>query len=132
MKQPPRMLGDLQLAIMRVLWERREATATDVHRALLEERGLAPTTIATMLRKMESRGLVAHRASGRSFLYQPLVKEDEVHRSMVGELVDRLFGGDTKALVNHLLTEGDFDRAEIMELRRRLRAADGGRKERGS
>ena len=47
-------LGDLQLAIMRVLWSQGEATVADVHRALLEERGLAPTTIATMLVKMDS------------------------------------------------------------------------------
>ena len=42
-------LGDLQLAIMRELWTRGEATVAEVHGALLDERGLALTTIATML-----------------------------------------------------------------------------------
>ena len=47
-------LGDLQLAIMRVLWANGEAAASDVHKALLDERGLAITTIKTMLRKLEA------------------------------------------------------------------------------
>ncbi len=58
-------LGDLQLAIMRVLWTDGESTVADVHRELLDERGLAPTTIATMLRKMEDKGVVLHRREGR-------------------------------------------------------------------
>ena len=89
---PRHTLGDLQHAIMGVLWERGEATTAEVHEALREERGLAPTTIATMLRKMEDKGVVAHRAFGRQFVYRPTVTEDLVRRSMVGELVERLFG----------------------------------------
>ena len=86
-------LGDLQHAIMKVLWERGEATSAEVHAALRAERGLAFTTIATMLRKMEDKGVVAHRPDGRQFIYRPVVSEDQVRRSMVGELVARLFEG---------------------------------------
>lgn len=111
-------LGDLQLAIMRVLWQRGEAAAAEVHEALLAERGLAPTTIATMLTKMERKGVVAHRAEGRRFLYRPTVSEPQVRSSMVGELTERLFGGDRVALVSHLLAEHDLDPAELAELRR--------------
>lgn len=110
-------LGDLQLAIMRVLWQQSEATATEVHRALLDERGLAPTTIATMLRKMEERGLVTHRNEGRVFVYRASVESQEVNRSMVGELVERLFQGDPTELVGHLLREGEIDLDELERLR---------------
>jgi len=113
-------LGDLQAAIMRVLWERGEATTTEVHRSLLAERGLAPTTIATMLRKMEEKGVVRHRAAGRQFVYRPAVSEDAVRRSMVSDLVERLFGGDPAALVSHLVSEHEVDTAELEALRRRL------------
>jgi predicted transcriptional regulator len=116
----PRSLGDLQLAIMRVLWASGEANVADVHRTLMEERGLAPTTIATMLRKMERRGLVKHRSEGRQFIYRATIEESAVHRSMVGELVDRLFGGDSAALVNHLITEGEIHLDELDQLRRRI------------
>lgn len=113
-------LGDLQLAIMRVLWECGEASASHVHRTLHPSRGLALTTIATMLRKMEHKGVVDHRREGRQFLYRPLVREDEVRGSMVGDLVERLFAGDPLELVNHLLSEGDIELPELDELKRNL------------
>jgi len=117
---PKQILGDLQHAIMSILWARGEATSSDVHEALREERGLAFTTIATMLRKMEDKGIVVHRSLGRQFVYRPTVSEDQVRRSMVGELVERLFSGDPKALVAHLVSENEIDAGELEELRRRL------------
>jgi BlaI family transcriptional regulator, penicillinase repressor len=117
-------LGDLQHAIMQVLWHRGEATSAQVHQALLEERGLAPTTIATMLRKMEDKGIVAHRSEGRQYLYRATVSEAEVRRSMVNELVERVFAGDPAALVSHLVSDGRIDDAELQRLRGLLDAAD--------
>jgi predicted transcriptional regulator len=112
-------LGELQLAIMRVLWDRREATATEVHQAL-SDRGLAPTTIATMLTKMERKGVVRHQVDGRKFIYQPLVTEQQVRRSMVAELGNRLFGGDATAFVSHLLAEHEIDGRELAEIKKRI------------
>ena len=111
-------LGDLQLAIMRVLWQSQEATVAQVHGALLPDRGLAPTTIATMLVKMEKKGIVRHRTEGRRFVYSPTVTEAEVRRSMVGELTERLFAGDVAALVSHLLDEHEANPEEIRALKR--------------
>ncbi|MCC6783553.1 MAG: BlaI/MecI/CopY family transcriptional regulator [Planctomycetes bacterium] len=113
-------LGDLQLAILEVLWERGESTVADVHAALLVDRGLATTTIATMLRKMEEKHLVAQRRDGRVLVYRARMERDAVHRSLVGDLVERLFAGDPKALVHHLIDEGDLDVAAIDELKRRI------------
>jgi BlaI family penicillinase repressor len=113
-------LGDLQHAIMAVLWDRGEATTADVHEALRVERGLALTTIATMLRKMEDKGVVTHRAEGRQFVYRPTVSRAEIRESMVGELVERVFGGDARALVAHLVSEHEIDTRELGELRERL------------
>jgi len=113
-------LGDLQHAIMAVLWDRGEASTADVHEALHAERGLALTTIATMLRKMEDKGVVTHRAEGRQFVYRPTVTRAEVRESMVGELVERVFGGDARALVAHLVSEHEIDATELHELRRQV------------
>ena len=117
-------LGELQHAIMQVLWGHEEATVAEVHEALYEERGLAPTTIATMLRKMEDKGVVAHRVEGRQFVYRPAVSEDAVRSSMVGELLDRLFAGDPAALVSHLVADHDIDEAEVERLRALLENAE--------
>lgn len=115
-------LGDLQHAIMNVLWERGSATTAEVHEALRAERGLALTTIATMLRKLEDKGVVAHRAEGRQFVYRPLVSRSQVRRSMVRELVARLFDGDPRELVAHLVSEHEIDAGELRELRGRVGA----------
>lgn len=120
---PTQPLGELQLAIMQVLWERGEASAADVH-AALAERGLAYTTIATMLVKMEQKGVVTHRAEGRRFIYQPLITENRVQRSMVRELRDRLFGGDVTALVSHLLSTHRLSRDELSRLKELIGEAE--------
>ncbi len=118
-------LGKLQISIMRVLWARGEATVNDVHQALLESHGLAPTTIATMLKKMEHKGVVSHRTHGRKFIYQPQVSERSVKRSMVAELAQRLFFGDKAALVSHLLDEHEVDPDEVAALRKQIAEASG-------
>ena len=122
-------LGELQHAIMRVLWASGEATTAAVHETLYAERGLAPTTIATMLRKMEDKGVVAHRTEGRQFVYRPTVSESDIRSSMVGELLDRLFAGDAAALVSHLVAEGGMDETELAELRALLKSADAGKED---
>jgi predicted transcriptional regulator len=122
-------LGELQHAIMQVLWARDEATVAEVHEALFDERGLAPTTIATMLRKMEDKGVVAHRVEDRHFVYQATVSEDAVRSTMVSELLERLFAGDPAALVSHLVADHDIDEAEVERLRALLNHAEARKEE---
>lgn len=119
----PRNLGDLQLAILRTLWDRGEAAVAEVHETLAD-RGLALTTIATMLRKMEEKGLVAHRENGRQFLYRAKDDPNLVQKNLVGDLVARLFDGDPLALVSHLLRAGEIELSELDELRRKVAEAE--------
>jgi predicted transcriptional regulator len=109
-------LGDLQLKIMKVLWE-RPASVAEVDQALAGS-GLAYTTVATMLRKMEARGLVRHREEGRRFIYQPAVRPEAVTRSMAGDVLERLFEGRLADLVSHLLATREVSRDELAELER--------------
>lgn len=111
-------LTDLQMSLMRVLWLRGEAAVSDVHDEAYAERGLALTTVATILTRLEKAGLVARRQAGRHYLYRALVSEEEVRRSMVSELADRLFQGDVTALVSHLLDEGDIAAGDLDRVRR--------------
>ena len=110
-------LGDLQHAIMRVLWDQGEASVAEVHRAVQGDRERALTTIATMLSKMERKGVVAHRVEGRQYVYRATVSEADVKRTMVSDLLELLFSGDASALVGHLLTEQEIDRKELERLR---------------
>ena len=116
-KNKSHRLGDLQLRIMKVLWDRREATVTEALDALDDaDASLAYTTIATMLRKMEARGLVAHRAESRSFIYRAKVAAEDVSRSMANHLVDRLFEGSLLETVNHLLSSREVSKDELRQL----------------
>jgi predicted transcriptional regulator len=122
----PQRIGDLQLRILRVLWSRGEASVADVHADLSPEKPLAYTTVATMLRKMETRGWVSHREVGRAFLYKAKLAADSVNRGFGGYLVERLFKGSVAEAVSHLLstrevTSDELDRIEALvdEARRR-------------
>ena len=109
-------LGELQLKIMKILWERPETAVGDVHQALSKEGSWAYTTIATMLRKMEARGLVGHRVEDRKFLYRPAVQAGEVARGLSAHLLERLFEGSLTDMVAHLLTTGQVSRHELDRL----------------
>jgi BlaI family penicillinase repressor len=113
-------LGELQFAIMRVLWDARAASVAEVHQGLGKSHGRAPTTIATMLSKMERKGVVRHRTEGRRFIYVPAVSEDEVRRSMTAELAARLFEGHYFDLVTYLLDEQEFEDGELEQLKQRI------------
>ena len=108
-------LGDLQLRIMKVLWKSAPLGVGEVQERLDGE-PLAYTTVATMLRKMEDRGLVRHRSEQRRFVYEAAVSADEVTRSMAADLVDRLFEGSLAETVSHLLHTREVSSRELARL----------------
>lgn len=112
-------IGDLQLRILRVLWDRGEASVQHVLDSL--DGRHAYTTIATMLRKMEDRGLVRHREEGRKFVYAAAVSSDDVSQGLANRLIDRLFAGSLAGAVSHLLETRDVDASELDELERLLK-----------
>ena len=111
-------LGNLQLKILKFLWDREAASVADVYDAVGQRAGLAYTTMATMLRKMEARGLVKHRSEGRRFIYQAAVKPDAVSRSMADDLLERLFEGSLADMLSHLLAHREVSRDELAKLER--------------
>ncbi|MEZ4455458.1 MAG: BlaI/MecI/CopY family transcriptional regulator [Gemmatimonadales bacterium] len=125
MSVEPPFLTELQLAILRVLWDRSQATAAEVTEALRASRGLAQTTIATILSRLEKRGVVAHETAARQFVYRPLLTEAEATRSMVNELTDRLFDGNAAALMAHLITARQFTREDLARVKALLAERDG-------
>jgi predicted transcriptional regulator len=118
-------LGELQLKIMQHLWERSEGAVTTIHQHVGQSEGLAFTTIATMLRKMEERGLIEHRTEGRTFIYRPAVSEEEVSKSMAHDLLDRLFEGSVASLLSHLLKTRNVSEKEVEHLQRLLKEKKG-------
>jgi BlaI family transcriptional regulator, penicillinase repressor len=120
-------LSELQIALMRVLWDRGETSTADVAAVLADERGLAHTTIATLLTRLEKRGVVVQRRDGRQLFYRAAVEESEVRRSMVADLIGSLFAGDANELVAHLVQEAEIAPDDLARIRERL--AGGGKHE---
>ena len=116
---PPRLTA-LQLAVMQVLWSRDEASVTDVQRAMTGRR-LALTTVATMLVRLEQRGLVSHRAEGRQYFYRSRVSPADVRETVTRELLRNLFDGDVTAFVTQLLDSRKLTREEVADLQRLVR-----------
>lgn len=113
-------LSELQIELMRVLWARREASTAEVAEVLAGSRGLAHTTVATLLSRLEKRGVVASRREGRQLVYRALLGEGEVRRSMVSGLLESLFGGDASALLAHLVKEQEIAPGDLDKVRRML------------
>ena len=115
----PRLTA-LQLAVMQVLWSRDEVSVTDVQRAMTGRRR-ALTTVATMLVRLEQRGLVSHRAEGRQYFYRSRVSPAEVRETVTRELLRDLFDGDVAAFVSQLLDARKLTREEVADLQRLVR-----------
>ncbi len=120
------LLTDLQMAIMRVLWDRGHASAAEICEALRPDRGLALSTVATLLTRLEKRGVVKHETRSRQYVYYPAVTEPEVRRTMVSELTERLFDGDVAALMSHLLTAREMSEGDLARVRRMIEAHEAG------
>jgi BlaI family transcriptional regulator, penicillinase repressor len=115
----PQPLTDLQLAILRVLWDRGSASTMEITDALRTSRGLAQQTIATILSRLEKRGIVSHATQQRQFIYTASVTEPEVRRTLLADLTDRVFEGDVPALMSQLLSghemsDGDLARVKAL------------------
>jgi len=113
-------LSELQISVVRVLWRNGETSVTDIAKVLGDERGLKHTTVATLLTRLEKRGVVEQRREGRQLIYRALVSEPQVRRSMVADLVGNLFGGDSRELVAHLVRESELAPGDLENLRKRL------------
>ena len=118
-------LTEVQMSILRHLWAHGEATVAEIWEGLQAERGWALTTVATLLTRLERRGVVSHRTENRVYVYQPLVSEEDVQHSMVSELTERLFDGDVTALVSHLLTAQEMSPGDLARVREMMDSLDG-------
>src|ERR1044072_9247451 len=116
-------LTELQIAILRWLWENGELTAAQIWEQLYAERKLAQTTIATIVARLQRRRILARRTKDKQFVYRALITEADVQHSMVSELPERLFAGDVTALVSHLVSASDMTPGDLARVKKILQGA---------
>jgi BlaI family transcriptional regulator, penicillinase repressor len=117
-------LTELQIAVLRLLWERGEASVAEIWEALYPERKLAQTTVATIVSRLQRRGILTRRTRDRQFVYKTLLTEADVQHSMVSELTERLFAGDVTALMSHLLSARDMSPGDLARVRQMIESTE--------
>ena len=121
-------LGELQRAVIEVLWGLGEGTVNDVRGALRREE-LAYTTILTVLQKLQKAGWVDHRKEGRSYVWRAAESREAVGRSSIGKFVDRVFSGSPRVALEHLLEDDRLDSADLEALQQLIDAKRRGKEE---
>ena len=106
-----------ELEILKVLWQLGPATVRQVRDALAPVRDLAYTSVMTMMTIMTGKGYVTRTKDGRTFVYRSIYREEKASRNMLQDVVDRLFGGSTTAVMQHLLETSDLDDEELKQIR---------------
>jgi predicted transcriptional regulator len=111
--------SERELEILKVLWEMGSGSVREVHQRMCPNNELAFNTVQTLLRIMEDKGLVEHRAEGRTFIYSPRYSREQV----TSRFLNKVFDGALDQLVLTLLHTKDTSPQELRELERLIARA---------
>jgi BlaI family penicillinase repressor len=109
-------LTQRELDIMSVLWDRGEATVTEVRDRI--DPDLAYTSISSMIRTLEIKGYVSHRrGDGKTHVYFPAIEREEAGESALGRVLDKIYGGSPIKLLAHLVEQHRLSDKELARMR---------------
>jgi predicted transcriptional regulator len=109
-----------ELEILRVLWSLGPATVREVHEQLNRTKPAGYTTVLKLMQIMAEKGLVARNEQQRAHVYQAACRQEDTQRQLVGDLVERAFGGSATQLVMQALAAKRASPEELAEIRRIL------------
>jgi predicted transcriptional regulator len=115
---------DAELSILQVLWSRGEATVREVHDELGQSRKTGYTTILKLMQIMSEKGLVKRVETGKAHVYRPAQPQEVSQQSLVGDLIDKAFGGSASSLVMRALSSKPATPEELAEIRKMLDALE--------
>lgn len=116
-----------ELEILKVLWDRGEASVREVYESMRSDAGIVQNTVQAFLRTMEEKGLVRHRVEGRTFIYQPVPRRAETERRLVSGVLERVFDGAMDQLVQSALSLRRPTAAELDKLEELIRQHKAGK-----
>jgi BlaI family transcriptional regulator, penicillinase repressor len=124
-RNPSSQPNDVELAILRVIWNRKACTVRDVHEALQPERNTGYTSTLKMMQVMCEKGLLKRDDSQRPQLYRPAIPEEQTQKKIVRDLVRKVFGGSARKLVMQAVQSNKISREELAEIRKVLDQLEG-------
>ncbi len=119
-----KLLTNLELKLMNIVWKLREARVKDVKNALPRRKPLAYSTVLTVMRILERKGFVRHETDNRTYVYYPIVSRDEVVQSMLRNMANRLFDGSAELLMVNVLEKEDLSLDELRRLKQLIAAKE--------
>lgn len=119
-EKTPKPLTDLELDLMKVVWEIGPCTVREVHERLQEQRPLAYTTVLTVMGILEQKGHLRREREGRAHRYAPTRGRKQVLGEMVREFVGRVFDGSARPLLLSLLEEKEVSEEDLAAVKRLL------------
>jgi BlaI family transcriptional regulator, penicillinase repressor len=126
MAKRPLTIPDSELDVLKVLWDRGQATVREVLETLRAAgRQWSYATVATLLDRLETKGVITSDRSELAFVYRPVISSHEVRQKRVNSLVDKLYQGEPGLLVLHLLKSHPLDPGQAKEVRSLLEAMTG-------
>jgi predicted transcriptional regulator len=120
MSKSDKLLTDVELELMTILWRLGEGTVGEVLDQLPRQRNLAYTSVSTIMRILEQKKVLTTRKEGRGHIYIPAIKKAEYEAKTVRHVVDRVFDGAPANLVRQLLQTGELQREDLVELKNLL------------
>lgn len=114
-EKDPVVLTGREMDVMNVLWRLESGTVSEVQGGLADE--LAYTTVLTILRTLEKKGHIRHKAEGRAHRYVPLIGKEEAREGAVRRVTGKLFSGSPELLMAHLLNERGLTEDQLLRLR---------------
>ena len=109
---------DAEIEILRALWERGPSTVREVQEFIEQSRMTGYTTVLKFLQIVTEKGLVRRDESSRAHVYEPACTEEETQRQLVGDLLERAFGGSAMKLVMQALDAKRASPAELAQIRK--------------
>jgi len=119
-----KLLTDVELELMTILWRLGEGSVADVIAGLPPGRELAYTSVSTVLRILEQKGVVGTRKEGRGHVYIPRLVKKDYEAKAVRHVVDRVFEGEPSELVRQLVQSGDLTARDLDELKALIARAE--------
>ncbi len=115
------MPTDLELELLKIIWEHGQATVREVHQDLAKKRKIAYTTVLTMMGVLENKGHLRKSAGERAYVYRPAEPKGQVVGRMVDEFIKRVFNGSSKPLLVHLADDPNIPPEDLREIERILK-----------
>lgn len=117
-----KLLTDLELKVMNVLWELRKGFVKDILANWPESDPPAYNTVSTILRILEEKEFVGHKAYGRSHEYFPLTKQEIYQSRALGSMIKDVFAGSMTSLVSALAEQRNLSNTERKALQKLIDA----------